>query len=107
VLLFAAIGGGPGGQSINKTANNVSLLHKPTGIRVTCQETRSLQDNRRIARKLLLKKLDAIQNPGFSKEELREAKERERKRRRAKKARKKHTKQSSHTEEGDEDESSP
>ncbi|KAG8821920.1 hypothetical protein FRC17_009704 [Serendipita sp. 399] len=67
----------------------VDLLHKPTGIRVQCQETRSLQDNRRIARKILLKKLDALQNPGLSKEELRDAKVRERKRRKAKKAKKK------------------
>ena len=38
----------------------VSLLHIPTGIRVTCQETRSLQENRRIARKLLLKKVPRL-----------------------------------------------
>ena len=50
-------GSGPGGQSINKTANNVQLLHKPSGIRVTCQETRSLQQNRLIARKKLLEKV--------------------------------------------------
>ena len=43
-------------QSINKTSNNVQLLHKPTGIRVTCQETRSLQTNRMIARRNLLEK---------------------------------------------------
>jgi len=83
-------------------------LHKPSGIRVKCQETRSLQDNRRIARKLIIKKagarggiangvtdpfrqLDALQNPGLSKEELRDARVRERKRRSAKKARKKKT----------------
>jgi len=82
----------------------VDLLHKPSGIRVQCQETRSLQDNRRIARKLIIKKvgdepgykgladvlkLDALNNPGLSKEELRDAKVRERKRRKEKKARKK------------------
>lgn len=35
----------------------MQLLHKPTGIRVECQETRSLKQNRKIARKLLLEKV--------------------------------------------------
>jgi len=81
-------GSGPGGQSINKTNNNVQLLHKPTGIQVKCQETRSLQQNRKIARKILLEKLDHLFNPGLSKEDLKRARERERDRRRKKKARK-------------------
>ncbi|KAI0253873.1 RF-1 domain-containing protein [Lactifluus subvellereus] len=50
-------GSGPGGQSINKTQNNVQLLHKPTGFRVSCQETRSLEQNRKIARRILLNKV--------------------------------------------------
>jgi protein subunit release factor B len=50
-------GSGPGGQSINKTNNNVQLLHKPTGVQVKCQETRSLEQNRKIARKILLEKV--------------------------------------------------
>jgi RF-1 domain len=50
------LGSGPGGQSINKTSNNVQLLHKPSGLRVTCQITRSLETNRKLARRILLEK---------------------------------------------------
>lgn len=51
-------GSGPGGQKINKTSNRVVLVHEPTQIRVECQDTRSLQQNRKIARKRLQLKLD-------------------------------------------------
>ncbi|KAK0459553.1 RF-1 domain-containing protein [Desarmillaria tabescens] len=85
-------GSGPGGQSINKTENNVQLLHKPTMIRVSCQLTRSLEQNRKLARRLLVEKLDKLANPGLSKEEMRRAKQRERERRRRKKAKKKASK---------------
>ena len=60
-------GSGPGGQKINKTNNKVVLLHKPTQLRVECQETRSLQQNRKIARKRLRLKLDEFLNGSQSK----------------------------------------
>jgi peptide chain release factor len=52
----------PGGQKINKTNNKVMLLHKPTQLRVECQDTRSLPQNRKIARKRLQLKLDEFLN---------------------------------------------
>lgn len=55
-------GSGPGGQATNKTSNAVVLQHKPTGLTVKCHETRSLMENRKIARKLLLTKLDNLIN---------------------------------------------
>lgn len=55
-------GGGPGGQKINKSSSCVQLRHKPTGIVVKCQESRSLEENRQIARKWLVRKLDVLEN---------------------------------------------
>lgn len=60
-------GRGPGGQKINKTNNCVQLLHIPTGIIINCQETRDLQSNRKIARKMLRDKLDLLLNGNQSK----------------------------------------
>ena len=51
-------GSGAGGQKINKTSNRVVLVHEPTQLRVECQDTRSLAQNRKIARKRMLEKLD-------------------------------------------------
>ena len=42
-------GGGPGGQSVNKSNNAVRLKHVPTGATVKVHETRSLERNRKIA----------------------------------------------------------
>lgn len=51
-------GSGPGGQSVNKTANNVVLKHVPSGIVVKCHKSRSLDQNRKEARKLMVSKMD-------------------------------------------------
>ena len=47
------LGGGPGGQKTNKTSSVVRLSHEVSGISVRVGESRSREENRWLARRML------------------------------------------------------
>jgi protein subunit release factor B len=79
-------GSGPGGQHVNKTATCVMLVHRPSGISVRCQASRSQGLNRFYARRLLLEKIERQQLGEASAEQQRIEKLRRQKRKRSKRA---------------------
>ncbi len=60
------VGGGPGGQKINKANTCVRLRHEPSGLDVKVQHSRSREMNRFFARRLLCEKLEALRKKATS-----------------------------------------
>ena len=83
------LGGGPGGQKTNKTSSVVRLSHEPSGVAVKVGESRSREDNRWLARRMLAETILEREHKRKSDARQRQEKIRRQKRRRSRRQKQK------------------
>ena len=80
---------GPGGQHVNKTSTCVRLVHRPSGLSVKVQRSRSQGLNRFLARRLLADRLEQQLRGAESRHERQRDKIRRQKQRRVRRTKQK------------------
>jgi protein subunit release factor B len=83
------LGSGSGGQKINKTSSCVYLKHVPTEIEIKCQQDRSRDLNRLLARRDLCRQIEEKEGKIVSEKLQEAAKIRRQKKRRSRKSKEK------------------
>jgi peptide chain release factor len=86
---------GPGGQHVNKTSTCVRLLHRPSGLSVKVQRSRSQGLNRFLARRLLADRLEQQLRGAESSQALQRNKIRRQKQRRVRRTKQRRREQES------------